>query len=115
MNADLTFNGIAFKKSFDNVDGSVRRDNTRGVNTPDILTIKRQSYTDSVTKVPGTRFLMDVSRTDVDDEAQLYVSRAYAVIQLPSTENTTDLATLVATFKAMVADADFVTDVLNFE
>lgn len=115
MNADLTFNSVVFKKSFDKEDGSSRRSTARGINTPDVMTIKRQAYTDSETKISGTRYLVRFDRYDVDGAEQLYNSSAYLVIAVPSTENSTDLATLVATFKAAVADTDLITNVLNGE
>ncbi len=115
MDADLTFNSVVFKKSWDNQDGSERRSSARGVNTPDVMSIKSQPYTDSVTKVPGTRFTISFDRHDIDAESAPYTSRAYLVIAVPSTENSTDLATLVATFKAAVANADLINNVLNNE
>jgi hypothetical protein len=115
MNADLTFNTIVFKKSFDEKDGSERVSTTRDINLPDILSIKRQSYVDSATKVPGTRYTISVDRHDKDAQDVKYISRAYLVIAVPSTENSTDLGVLITTFKAAVADASLIAAVLNSE
>lgn len=115
MNADLTINSIVFKKSFDQEGTSQRQSTTRGINTPDVMTIKSEPYTDAVTKVPGVRYLIRFDRKDIDAANEPYNSSAYLVIAVPSTENSTDLATLVATFKAAVADADLIAAVLNGE
>ncbi len=115
MNADLTFNTIAFKKSFDEKDGSERRSTARDVNFPDVMSIKSQSYVDSTTKVAGTRYTIRFDRADADALNTPYVSSAYLVIAVPSIENSTDLNTLIATFKAAVADANLITAVLNNE
>jgi hypothetical protein len=103
MDADLTLNSIVFKKSFDEKDGSERRSIARGVNTPDVMTIKHQDYVDSKTKVPGRRHLVRVDREDVDTAGTKYVSSCYLVLNVPSIENQTDLDVLVATFKAVAA------------
>lgn len=115
MNADLTFNTIVFKKSFDEKDGSRRRSTTRGVNTPDDLTIKRQAYTDSATKVTGTRHTGRVDRYDLDANNDLIVTSAYFVLAVPSTAAQASIDNVVTTFKAVVADASFIAGVLNGE
>jgi hypothetical protein len=115
MNADLTFNSVAFKKSYDTKEESMRQSTTRGVTTPDQLIIKSQDYVDSKTKVSGQRYTVRIDRHDVDANLQKIISSAYLVIAVPSTVTTTQLNTVVATFKAAVADADLITNVLNSE
>lgn len=115
MNADLTFNTIVFKKSFDEKDGSERRSTTRAVNTPDMLIIKSQSYIDSATKIAGTRYTGRVDRQDIDANLAPITTSAYFVIAVPKTATQAQLDNVVATFKAVVADANFVANVLNNE
>jgi hypothetical protein len=115
MNADLTFNSVAFKKSFDNESESLRRSTTRDINTPDDLVIKIQDYVDSTTKVAGKRHLIRFDRVDADAAGTKYVTSFQIVIAVPSIENSTDLGTLVTTAKAAVADADLIAKVLNRE
>ncbi len=115
MNADLTFNSIVFKKSFDNETGSERRSTTRGINTPDLLTIKSQSYTDSATKVPGQRYTGRVDRDVIDANGQKYTTSCYFVYSVPALAVSGDITAVTATFKALVADADFMANVLNNE
>jgi hypothetical protein len=55
MNADLTLNSLSFKQVSNSETGSIRRESSRGVNLPEVLTIRHQSYTDNGTKVPGVR------------------------------------------------------------
>lgn len=115
MNADLTFNSIAFKKTYDLKDESQRQSTTRGVNTPDLLIIKSQDYVDSVTKIAGKRYTGRVDRIDIDANLQKIITSAYFVIAVPSTATQSQLDNVVATFKAVVADANFVVNVLNNE
>lgn len=115
MNADLTFNSVVFEKSFDEKDGSERRSTARGINLPDVMSIKSQDYTDTATKLPGRRYTVRFDRTDETAGGVRYTSSAYLVIAVPEVENSTDLAVLIATFKAAVANADLVADVLNNE
>jgi hypothetical protein len=115
MVADPTINSIAFIKTFDNEEGSERRSTTRGINTPDVLTIRNAPYTDPVTKVPGIRYTAEIRRHDLDGSSEPYASKASVSISVPSTENNTDLAVLVATLKAFVAHADYIAAMLNNE
>lgn len=115
MNADLTFNSVVFKKSFDEKGGSERRSTARGINTPDLLIIKKTAYVDSVTKVPGFRYLVRVDYQNVTAEGVTYVVSAYTVIAVPSIAIAGDMTTILATYKAAVADASLIAGVLNSE
>lgn len=115
MNADLTFNTIVFKKSYDLKDEGKRQSTARGVNTPDRLIIKSQSYIDSATKVEGQRFTGRVDRTDIDANLAEIITSAYFVIAVPKTATQAQIDNVVATFKAVVADAAFIPAVLNDE
>jgi hypothetical protein len=115
MNADLTFNSVVFKKSYDSKDESVRQSSARGLNTPDVLSIKSQDYTDQATKVAGRRHTISVDYHQIDAELRPIVGRAYVVLAIPETIADANVATFIATFKAAVADADLFTAVLNNE
>jgi hypothetical protein len=116
MTSDLTINSIVFAKSFDNEVKSQRQSTARGINVPDRMTIASQDYVDSETKVPGTRYTMRFDRSDIEATSGApYTSSAYLVIAVPETENSTDLAVLIATFKAAVAHADYISQMLNGE
>jgi len=115
MNADLTFNTIVFKKAFDEKDNSLRQSTARGVNTPDKLIIKSQSYVDSVTKVPGTRYTGRVDRDAIDANGQKYSTSCYFVYAVPDLAVSADVTDVTTTFKALVADASFMAAVLNNE
>lgn len=112
MNADLTFNTIVFKKSYDLEGKSLRRSITRGINTPDDLVIQSVETVDSKTKSPMQRFNGRVDRYDIDAGLLKIKSSAYFVIEVPSTASQAQIDNVVATFKAVVADANFVVDVL---
>jgi hypothetical protein len=115
MNADLTFNTIVFKKSFDEKDGSERRSTARGINTPDVMTIRSQKYVDSVTKVAGTRFTAQIIRTTIDANLNAINTIAQFTFQVPSTALAADVTDVTTSFKALVADASFIANVLNNE
>lgn len=115
MTADLTFNTIVFKKLFDEKGGSTRQSIARGVNTPDNLLIKGQDYIDSTTKVAGKRYTGRIDRTDLDANNQKIVTSMYFVLAIPSTATQAQVDNVVATFKAVVADASFIVNVENGE
>jgi len=115
MNADLTFNTIVFKKSFDEKENSERRSTARGVNTPDLMIIRSQDYVDSATKVAGRRYTGRVDRVTIDANLQSITTSCYFVFAVPSTALTADITDVMTTFKAIVADANFMSNVLNNE
>lgn len=115
MNADLTFNTVVFKKSFDKEDESLRQSTARGINTPDQLIIKSQRYVDATTKVAGTRYVIRFDRHDLDATSQKIISSCYCVLAVPETVTQAQLDVVVATFKAGIADANLVANVLNNE
>lgn len=115
MDADQTYNSVVFKKTFDSKEESQRQSTTRGVTTPDVMTIRSQDYIDSKTKVSGRRFTCRIDRHDIDANNAPIISSAYFVIAVPSTVVQANLDVLVATFRAVVADADHIEDILNNE
>lgn len=112
MNADLTFNTIVFAKQYDLKEESARQSIARGINTPDRLVIKSTEYVDSATKVAGQRFLYRVDRYDTDANLQKIVTSAYVVFAVPETATQAQVDNVVATLKAVVADANFTANVL---
>jgi len=112
MNADLTFNSVVFAKAWDKENESTRISKARGINTPDLLVVKSQDYIDSKTKVSGKRYTVRFDREDLDATSQKIVSSAYLVIAVPSTVTQAQLDVVVATFKAGVANADLIANVL---
>jgi hypothetical protein len=115
MNADLTFNTIVFKKSFDEKEGSERQSIARAINTPDKLIIKSQDYVDSASKVAGRRYTGRVDRVDIDANLTSITTSCYFVFAVPTTATQAAVDNVVATFKAVVADANFMVNVLNNE
>lgn len=112
MNADLTFNSVVFAKQWDKENESSRKSIARGINTPDYLIVKSQAYVDSKTKVSGQRYTIRFDRVDIDASVREIISTAYLVIGVPSTVTQAQLDVVVATFKAGVADANLVANVL---
>jgi len=84
MTSDLTIDTLAFKLVYSDKDGSLRREISRGVNLPEELSIKHQPYTDSATKLPGTRSVVRIDRfLDVDGEGKIAPVSAYMVVTVP--------------------------------
>lgn len=115
MNADLTFNTIVFKKSFDEKDNSLRQSTARGINIPDQLIVKNQDFVDSATKKSGKRYLIRVDRHNTDVNGLKYVTSAQVVLAVPADASQADIDNVVATLKAAVADAALIPAVLNKE
>jgi hypothetical protein len=115
MNSDLTFNTIVFKKSFDLKGESERQSIARGINTPDKLIVKGQDYVDSNTGVSGRRYTGRVDRYDMDASLKKICTSMYFVLAIPSTATQAQVDNVIATFKAVVADATFIVGVENNE
>lgn len=115
MTDSLTFNSVVHELSYKDKSESLRQSTTRGINTPDKLFVRSQAYTDSVTKVPGTRYVARFDRHDTDANNAKIISSVYVVLQVPETVTTAQYDVIVATFKAAIANADFIADVLNNE
>lgn len=86
MDNNLTINSLAFNLRYSDKDsGSERREVSRGVNLPEILTIKSQNYTDSATKVPGRRTVVRVDRHLSDGAGGITAGlEAHVVVSVPS-------------------------------
>jgi hypothetical protein len=115
VNDSLTYNSVVHDLSYKDKAESLRQSSARGINTPDRMYVRSQPYTDSVTKVPGTRYTVRFDRHDLDGNNAKIVSSAYAVFLVPETVTTAQYDVIVATFKAAIANADLVADVLNNE
>jgi hypothetical protein len=115
MTDSPTINSVVFTLSYKDKNESLRQSSARGINTPDQMIVRSQPYTDSVTKVPGTRYVLRFDRHDLDANLAKIISSAYVVFQVPSTVTTVQHDVLVATLKAGIAHADYVAGVLNNE
>jgi hypothetical protein len=115
MNADLTFNTIVFKKSYDTQDKSERQSTARAINTPDTMIIQSQDYVDSETKISGRRYTGRIDRVDYDANLARIKTSCYFVFAVPSTATQAQVDDVKTTFKAVVADANFMANVLNNE
>lgn len=99
MTSDLTISTLAFKlRASDISDGSERREVSRGVNLPEVMTIKSQTYTDSASKKPGRRTVLRFDRTVAGTDGNPVVVSAYLVVAAP-----TDTAVTSADILAVVS------------
>jgi hypothetical protein len=88
MNADLTISTLTFKlASADKVNGSERREVSRGVNLPEIMTVRHQDYTDSTTKLKGVRSVLRFDRHVALVDGRIAPVSAYLVVTVPSDPN----------------------------
>lgn len=100
----VTYNSLAFNKLYDNESQSVRANVSAGVNLPREIIVRTQSYTDSTTKLPGTRTNVSVGKQVLDANNVEIAPRIYLVAEIPGTAAQGDVDELVATFRALVAD-----------
>lgn len=84
MNNDLTISTLSFKlRASDLVAGSERREISRGVNLPEVMTIKHQDYVDSGTKLPGVRSVLRFDRHLLLTAGFIAPVSAYVVVSVP--------------------------------
>lgn len=105
MNADLTINTLSFTQRFsDKQNGSERREISRGVNLPEVMTVKHQDYVDSKTKVPGTRSVLRFDRYVLGADGKILPVSAYLVVAAPIDTNitTTDIQAVVTRVASVV-------------
>lgn len=98
MNADLTISTLTFKlASSGKTEGSERREISRGVNLPEVMTVRHQEYTDSATKRKGVRSVLRFDRYIAAVDGNIIPVSAYLVVTTPSDPNvaTADVAAVV--------------------
>lgn len=64
--------------------GSYRREVSRGVNLPEVLTIRHQAYVDSATKKPGVRSLIRLDRYVTGSDGNPVAVGCHLVVTTPS-------------------------------
>lgn len=107
MDNNLTLNSLAFNLRYSDKDsGSERREISRGVNLPEILTIKSQKYTDSSTKIPGRRTVVRVDRHQASAAGDIVTGlSAYVVVTIPEHEavGTSDVQAVITRILTLLA------------
>lgn len=83
MDNNLTISTLVFKHVFSDKDGSLRREVSRGINLPTEMSIRRQKYVDSVTKVPGTRTSLRFDKTVAGTDGKPVKVFANLVVGVP--------------------------------
>lgn len=109
MDANLTINSLSFVSKYNDRDaGSVRVETSRGVNLPEILTIKTQNYVDSSTKIPGRRTMVRVDRHVAGlDGGVISGLEAHVVVSVPARAEieTADVQAVVSRLITLLAGA----------
>jgi len=98
MNANLTISTLSFNQTYSDKGGSERRETSRGVSLPEVMTVKHQDITDSATKKPATRSLVRFDRHVALTDGTIAPVSAYIVVQVPK-----DTAVVSSDILAVVA------------
>lgn len=113
MNATITENSISFVKTFDSKEGSERQSNARGLNTPDLLTIKHQDAKDNVYGGKTKRRMLRIDRISEDADGDKYATSGYIVLVTDERSTTTDSDDVLATLRAIVGNTTSGTEYLE--
>lgn len=105
MNNNLTISTLSFNLSYNDKAGSERREVSRGVNLPELMTIKSQPYVDSATKVAGKRTVLRFDRYVEGTDGKPVAVSAYLVVAVP-----TDAAVASSDVLAVIARINGVID-----
>jgi hypothetical protein len=84
MNNNLTVSALAFNLAFTDKNGSERREVSRGVNLPEVMSVRHQEYTDSSTKVKGVRSVLRFDRHLLLSSGIIAPVSAYLVVTTPT-------------------------------
>lgn len=119
MDSTLTYNTVAFSKSYDNEMGSKRQSNARGISTPDVLSVKHMDIVDNETKVAGRRHTVRFDQYQLDSESAPYKNDVYLVVDVSSKATTAEINLLIADLRSAIANTtagqDILAGVLNNE
>jgi hypothetical protein len=96
MNAALTLSTLTFNLAYSDKSGSERREVSRGVNLPEVLTIKHQPYVDAATKLPGVRSVVREDYHVAISDGRIVPVSAYLVVAVPNDALVTSAHVLAA-------------------
>jgi len=82
MDANLTISSLVFALQYSDKTGSLRRETSRGLNLPETMQVKHQTYTDSATKRLGNQsaLIFEFTKALADGEIAV-VARATLKVQ----------------------------------
>lgn len=84
MNANLTISGLAFNQSYSDRTGSERREVSRGVNLPEIMSVRHMDIVDSKTKKSMKQSSLRVDRHVLSaDGITIVAPRAVLTVTVP--------------------------------
>lgn len=89
MNSNLTIDTLTFNQVYSDKSESLRREVSRGVNLPTEMRVAHQEYTDSKTKVKGTRHLVRFDRYVTLSTGIIVPVSAYTVVTVPTDSSVT--------------------------
>jgi len=87
MNASLTLNTLTFNQTRSGDSGSERREVSRGVNLPEVLSIRHSDYVDGASKVPGVRSNIKLERYMALTDGRIVPIVGSLTIAVPSDVN----------------------------
>jgi hypothetical protein len=109
MDNDLTISTLAFTLAFSDKDaGSERREVSRGVNLPEVMTIKSQTSVDSATKLPTRRTVLRFDRHLEFASGAIGPVSAYLVVAVPQDTGVTsaDVLAVVERIAQVIQEDD---------
>lgn len=108
MNNDLTISTLSFKLGFSDKAGSERRETSRGINLPEVMSIRHAPYTDSATKLPGIRSVLRFDRHLELSTGVIAPVSAYLVVAVPNDTGVTsaDVVDVVKRIASTISSYD---------
>jgi hypothetical protein len=115
MNANLTIDTLSFNQVYSDQAGSLRREVSRGVNLPTELKIAHTDYTDSSTKLKGTRSLVRFDRKVELSTGVIAPVSAYVVVTRPTDADvtSTDILAVVQHLISLLQEDDTGLDLMD--
>jgi len=115
MNANLTIDTLSFNQVYSDQAGSLRREVSRGVNLPTELKIAHTEYTDSSTKLKGTRSLARFDRKVELSTGVIAPVSAYVVVTRPTDADvtSTDILAVVQHLISLLQEDDTGLDLMD--
>lgn len=115
MDNNLTISTLAFNLSSNGKEGSVRRETSRGANLPEVMTVRHQTYTDSATKVAGTRSVVRFDRHIALGGGLIAPVSAYLVVAAPTDVNvgSADILAVVERIAQVIQEDDLGLDLAD--
>lgn len=109
MDNNLTIDTLAFKLAYSGKEGSERREVSRGVNLPEVMSIRHVPFTDSKTKKPGVQSSVRFERfVQLSDGTSIVPVVATLTVRVPTDTSitSTDVLAVVQRVVSTIQEDD---------